>query len=287
LAHPPTAPRTGELSVEQVARFLGARRAAVRPAAEGLPPRPPALCPGCGHRALLTTLKKLNVTVFGDIGCYTLGVQPPLQTMHTCVCMGASIGLALGAEKATGRNDRSVAVIGDSTFVHSGITPLIDVVYNQGATTVIILDNETTAMTGHQDHPATGTTAGGRPTARLDLEALCRAAGVQDVAVVDPYDLEKTRALVSAALASPAPSVIIARRRCVLLDRRSRPAARRIDAARCAGCGACLAHGCPAIVEVTPAGEKKKRVEVASQLCAGCAVCAQLCPRGAIESVER
>ncbi len=282
LAHPPTAPRTGELSPEAVARHLGARRRAPRPPAADLPPRPPVLCPGCGHRALLTVLKRLKVFVSGDIGCYTLGVQPPLQAMDTCVCMGASIGLATGIERATGRANNLVAVIGDSTFVHSGITPLIDVVYGQGATTVVILDNETVAMTGHQDHPGTGRTAAGKPTHRLRLEEVCRACGVEQVSVVDPYDLARTEEALRAAVSSPAPAVVIARRRCVLLDRQARPPARRVDAERCVGCGRCLSIGCPALSEATAAGGRRKVVEIAAALCAGCRVCAQLCPAEAI-----
>ena len=286
LAHPPTSPRRGELSPMEVARFLGARRRAAGKPPEGLPPRPPALCPGCGHRALLTVLKRLKVFVSGDIGCYTLGVQPPLQTMDTCVCMGASIGLAHGVEKATGRSDNMVAVIGDSTFIHSGITPLIDLVYNRAATTVIILDNETVAMTGHQDHPGTGKTAAGEETSRLGLEDIARAVGVRHVSVVDPYDMKRTRELIEAGLGRDEVTVVIARRRCVLLDRGHRAPPRRINADRCVGCGQCLSHGCPAIVDVTPVGEKKKQVEIIAQLCTGCGVCAQLCPAEAIEEVS-
>ena len=282
LAHRPAPPRLGELSPAAVARTLGARRRRETQPLPDLPPRPPVLCPGCGHRALLTVLKRLKVFVSGDIGCYTLGVQPPLSTMDTCICMGASLGVAFGVEKATGRADDMVAVIGDSTFIHSGITPLVDIVYNGGATTVIVLDNETVAMTGHQDHPGTGRTAAGQPTRRLRLEDIARAAGVRHVSVVDPYDLKQTREAIKAGLERDEPTVVIARRRCVLLDRERRAPARRIDLERCVGCGQCLTHGCPAIVDNTPPGESKKQVEIVAQLCAGCDVCAQLCAAGAI-----
>jgi indolepyruvate ferredoxin oxidoreductase alpha subunit len=202
--------------------------------------------------------------------------------MDTCICMGASVGVAHGVEKATGRSDNMVAVIGDSTFVHSGITPLIDIIYNKGTSTVIILDNETTAMTGHQEHPATGKTADHAPTTRLSLEDLCRAIGVPHVSVVDPYDVKKTRELIEAALDRPEPSVIIARRRCVLLDRDRVRHPYRVEGERCAGCGVCLSHGCPAIADVTPEGRRKKRVEILPQLCASCGVCAAICPSDAI-----
>jgi indolepyruvate ferredoxin oxidoreductase alpha subunit len=286
LAHRPSRPRTGELSPGAVARLLGARRSAARAPVPDLPPRPPALCPGCGHRALLTVLKRLRVFASGDIGCYTLGVQPPLHTMDTCICMGASIGVALGVEKATGRSDNMVAVIGDSTFIHSSITPLLDVVYNRGATTVIILDNETTAMTGHQNHPATGRTAAGETTRALRLEDLARAVGVPHVHVVDPYDVKETERLVREALARTEPSVVIARRRCVLLDRERRRVPRRVDAQKCRGCGICLSHGCPAVSEIGASERKRRQVEIIAELCAGCGVCALLCPSAAIEEAE-
>jgi indolepyruvate ferredoxin oxidoreductase alpha subunit len=285
LATPPSEPRQGELSPRLVAAHLGLPVPPAAAPATDLPPRPPTLCPGCGHRALFAALKPLRVVYSSDIGCYTLGVQPPLQTIDTCVCMGASIGLALGIEKATGRADGTVAIIGDSTFIHSGITGLIDIVYNRGATTVIILDNETVAMTGHQDHPGTGKTAAGEPTTRLRLEELVKAVGVKDVTVIDPYLVKETRQVIKDALARPEPSVIIARRRCVLADRKMARVPRRVDVETCAQCGVCLNLGCPALTDLTPEGEKKKQVKIEAQLCAGCDVCARLCPSGAIQEV--
>jgi indolepyruvate ferredoxin oxidoreductase alpha subunit len=182
-----------------------------------LPPRPPSLCKGCPHIAVFTVLKKLDLTVNGDIGCYTLGVFPPYNAMHSQGCMGASIGMHLGFEKANGTLARSgVAVIGDSTFIHSGITPLIDLVYNKGTGTVLILDNRVTAMTGHQENPSTGVTLRGEPSFAVDLEALCRACGVRRVTVTDPNDIESFEQIVREEVAAEEPSVIIARRKCIL-----------------------------------------------------------------------
>ena len=212
-------PMCGELTPDIVAEALNGGRKAndIPPYSGTLPPRPPALCKGCPHINVFNTLKKLNLNVNGDIGCYTLGVMSPYNAMHSQGCMGASIGMHLGFEKANPALARSsVAVIGDSTFIHSGITALIDLVYNGGTGTVMVLDNRVTAMTGHQENPATGLTLMGDPAPALDLEALCRACGVKRVVVVDPADAEKLEAAVKEEVAALEPSVIITRRKCIL-----------------------------------------------------------------------
>lgn len=211
-----------ELTPDIVDRALNGREpvtATSRYEANPIPPRPPALCKGCPHGFVFTVLKKLDLNVNGDIGCYTLAALPPYSAMHTQGCMGAGIGMHLGMEKAHGPEmaRKSVAVIGDSTFVHSGITPLIDLVYNKGTGTVIILDNRGTAMTGHQDHPATGRTLMGEETHELDLEALVRAIGVKRVVVTDPKNMEEFERIVREEVAAPEPSVIISNRKCILI----------------------------------------------------------------------
>lgn len=271
-------PRTGELSPEIIAeKILGETPPIVYPAPPNLPGRPPVMCPGCPHRGMFYLLGRLRVTVCGDIGCYTLGALPPLNSMDSCVCMGASIGMALGMEKARGKDfaRRLVAVIGDSTFVHSGITPLIDVVYNGGTITVIILDNGTTAMTGHQHHPATGYRVTGEPAPQLNLEELVRAIGVKRVRIVDPLNLKATREVLKEELSAEEPSVIISRRPCILIDKTPR-GKMRVDETACNGCTACVRLGCPAIEVV----EKKVRID--EQQCTACGLCAELCPLKAI-----
>ncbi|MCK4272523.1 indolepyruvate ferredoxin oxidoreductase subunit alpha [bacterium] len=272
-------PREGELNTEVVREaFLGTRRR--RAVRKDIVPRPPVLCPGCPHTGLFYTLKRLKIGSMGDIGCYTLGAMPPLNAMDTCICMGASIGNALGLEKAMGREgaEKIVAVLGDSTFLHSGMTGLLDVVYNQGTTTVIILDNRTTAMTGHQQHPGTGRNLKGEPAPMVDLEAICRALGVKDVVVVDPHDLKATRKAVKEATRRRRPSVIIARRPCVMLPEfrvEGRPP--KVDPAVCSACGLCLGLGCPAIVR-----QEDGRAQIQEFMCIGCGLCRQVCPKGAI-----
>jgi len=247
------------------------------PAAPG---RPPVLCPGCPHRGVFHTLHKLKLLVTGDIGCYTLGGLPPLEGMDSCVCMGASIGMAHGVELAdAGRRGRTVAVIGDSTFLHSGITGLLNMVYNGGNGVVIILDNRTTAMTGHQDHPATGRNLMGQPAPAVDLEALCRALGVRRVTVVDPLDLSALTDAVQTELAADGPAVIIARRPCALLTRDRRPAV-RVDKEVCTGCKTCLQLGCPAIAV------REKTAAVDPIVCTGCGLCVQVCKFGALSRPE-
>jgi indolepyruvate ferredoxin oxidoreductase alpha subunit len=272
-------PVEGELSPEVVRRaFFGKRRRRAAPAA-GVG-RPPVLCPGCPHTGLFYTLKRLKIGSTGDIGCYTLGALAPLNAMDTCICMGASIGNALGMEKAIGPEGakKMVAVIGDSTFLHSGMTGLLDVVYNRGTTTVIIMDNRTTAMTGHQDHPGTGRTLKGDPAAMVDLKKICQALGVEDVVEVDPHDLKATRQAVKQAVGRRRPSVVITRRPCIFSrEAEERAAPLSVDAKVCTACGLCLELGCPAIVR-----QPNGKALIQRYLCAGCGLCRQVCPRGAI-----
>ncbi len=246
-----------------------------QPTAFPLPGRPPVLCPGCGHRGVLYVLKKLKVVVNGDIGCYTLGVIPPLSAMDSSGCMGASIGVAHGVERA-GAQERAVAVIGDSTFFHSGIAPLINVFYNQGTAATFILDNQITAMTGHQDHPGTGKTLQNVETVKVDLEKLVRGIGIEDVYVVDAYDLKAVEQAARVALAGKRPAVVIARRPCALMVKAKGPEL-VVNAERCNGCALCLRTGCPALIRVS-----EKLVRIDPLLCTGCAVCQQVCARGAI-----
>ena len=276
-------PLLGELNPRIVRQAISGEAAPVRELAI-VPNRPPKLCAGCPHRSLFFALNKCKVTVTGDIGCYTLSALPPLKSMDTCVCMGASIGTAFGMERALGEAARGkvVAVIGDSTFVHSGITGLINVVYNRGFSTVIILDNGTTAMTGAQDHPGTGKTLQAEPAHRLDLAALCRAIGVEHVYTVNPHDQETTEAVLRREINRDAPSVVIARASCVLLPehRAERRPALEVVEELCNGCKACGKLGCPAIewIPLTPeeavaAGKKptqKGMVRINRLICDGC-----------------
>lgn len=244
-----------------------------------LPPRPPALCPGCPHSATFYTIKKLKLDVMGDIGCYTLSVAPPLETMDACVCMGASIGMAHGMERALrDRTDRRcVAVIGDSTFVHSGITALLNVAYNKGRSTTVIVDNRTTAMTGLQDHPGTGRTLQGDASPAVDFEALGRALGIDSVRTVDPYNLKELEAALQEEIEAPRSSLIIARRPCLLLRKGERPPPRAVDPETCVGCGLCLRIGCPAL-----SGREGGKARIDPLLCNGCPICGQVCKVGAI-----
>ncbi|MCL1792114.1 MAG: indolepyruvate ferredoxin oxidoreductase subunit alpha [Peptococcaceae bacterium] len=256
-----------------------------------LPGRPPVLCPGCPHRAVFYVLNRLKLTVSGDIGCYTLGALAPLNAMDTTICMGASIGAALGMEKARGKDfaRNLVAVIGDSTFVHSGITALIDVVYNRGTTTTLILDNSTTGMTGHQENPTTGFTVGGEVTVQIDLPLLAKAVGVKRIVEVDPFDLDHFTEVLKTELAVEEPSVIIVRRPCVLVrpvSGRSKVASQppvSVDADLCTGCAQCLRIGCPCLVKIEPeTGSKIRKVSVDASQCTGCGLCVSLCRPQAI-----
>ena len=267
-------PVTGELSPNKVAYELTRQHPAGKKLEEDIPARPPVMCAGCPHRGLFYTLKKNKLTVLGDIGCYTLGAAAPLGAMDTTICMGASISGLHGFNKAGG--GRSVAVIGDSTFMHSGVTGLINAAYNESGSTVIILDNSITGMTGHQQNPTTGFNLKGDPCAKIDLEQLCRAVGVKRVRVVDPYDLAACDAAVKEELAAAEPSVIISRRPCALLKYVKHPGPIAVAPEDCAGCRACMQTGCPAI------SMDGGRVKLDNTLCTGCGVCAQLCKFGAL-----
>lgn len=274
----------GEYSPEYLEQQL---KGAVPPVGFGLekeiPARPPLLCAGCPHRGVFHTLRRMKLKVAGDIGCYTLGALSPLEGMDTCICMGASIGTAMGLEKARGEEfaAKTVAVIGDSTFVHSGITPLIDVVYNQGTSTVMILDNDTTAMTGHQDHPATGVTIQKQPTAKLDIEALVRAVGVKNVRTVDPLKLDELETALKEELERREPSVIIAKRPCVLLEKVVVTNPIMVDPELCTGCKVCIRVGCTGI----SFNDEEKKAEINAG-CIACGMCEQVCTFDAIKPVE-
>jgi indolepyruvate ferredoxin oxidoreductase alpha subunit len=278
-------PLCGELSPGRLRQAFNISPPNLTPIEEQLPPRPPNMCPGCPHRGVFYGLNRLKAFVTGDIGCYTLGFMPPLSAMDTCICMGASIGNATGLAKVLppAEQKKVVGVIGDSTFLHTGINGLMDMVYNQSKATVIILDNRTTGMTGRQDHPSTGYTLAGEETYQVDLEGLCRAVGVRHVATVDPYDLEKTRETIGAAMDAPEVAVVITRGPCVLIkhDLFERKAPLFVDADQCTACRACLKLGCPAIEWEPGRGQEKGYAKVDKLLCTGCGICAQVCKFGA------
>lgn len=274
-------PRVGELSSRIIReKLLGsAPRLLAFPPDVTLPVRPPMMCAGCHHRGPFYVLKKLKLRVSGDIGCYTLAASPPLEAMHTSICMGASIGMAFGFEKARGREfaGQSVAVIGDSTFWHSGLTGLVDIVYNKGHTTVILLDNSITAMTGHQENPSTGVTLKGEKAPPLDARKVAEAIGIRRIREVDAYDIGELERVISEEVAVEEPSLIITRRPCILLKGCKKPSRRfSVDVERCTGCKKCRTIGCPAIAF----NEKKAVIDGA--MCAGCGVCADVCAFSAI-----
>ena len=268
----------GEYSQSIVARAFGVEAAPALTPVENVPGRPPMMCAGCPHRGIYYILAKHKITVIGDIGCYTLGAQPPLSAVDSVLCMGASVSGLHGFNKARGAEaeKKSVAVIGDSTFMHSGITGLVDIAYNQSNSTVIILDNSITGMTGHQQNPTTGMDIHGDPSGKIDLEALCHAIGIRRVAVVDPYDLAECERVLKEELAAEEPSVIISRRPCVLLKSVKKLPSLKVDADACRGCKACMGLGCPAI------SFRDKKAVIDNTLCVGCGVCRQKCAFGAI-----
>lgn len=267
-------PCIDELSQNKVASLLGEETEKGPSLGETLPVRPPVMCAGCPHRGLFYTLAKNKITVIGDIGCYTLGAQAPLNAIDTVICMGASVSGLHGFNKAGGRDTekKSVAVIGDSTFMHSGITGLVNMAYNDTHGTVIILDNSITGMTGHQQNPTTGFNLKGDPASKIDLEALCRSVGIKRVRVVDPYNLAECETAIKEELDADEASVIISRRPCALLKYVKAKPALTVDRDKCRSCHACMKIGCPALFT----GDDRK-VSVDPTLCVGCGVCTQLC----------
>jgi indolepyruvate ferredoxin oxidoreductase, alpha subunit len=261
----------GELSVSALRERFGLSST---PAEAALPARPPVMCAGCPHRAVFYAIKKLGLHVFGDIGCYTLGALAPLETMDVCLCMGASIGMAIGAEKARGKDfsRKSVAVIGDSTFIHSGITPLINAVYGKSAITVVILDNSITGMTGHQQNPATGKDINGLPAPQLNLARLCEAVGAR-VRVINPFNSKEALLALTEETAADCVSVIIAQSPCALIVKSGK---RPVRIQGCRNCGTCLTLGCPALYR------EGKSVYVNAEACTGCGLCVNVCAFGAI-----
>lgn len=268
----------GEYSQSMIAKvILGDEKETLKINA-AVPPRPPVLCAGCPHRGLFYTLKKQKVFVSGDIGCYTLGALQPLGMMDTCICMGASVSALHGRNKADGENaKKSVAVIGDSTFIHSGVTGLINIAYNNSNSVVIILDNSITGMTGHQQNPTTGYNIKGDPAAAVSLEKLAEAVGIKRVTVVDPYDLSRTEKAVKEALEADEPSVIISRRPCALLKYVKHNPPLKVDKDKCRSCKMCMKIGCPAI-----SLDKNTKASIDFTQCVGCNVCKQLCRFDAI-----
>ena len=285
-------PAVGELDAKMIRDLLGlpvsSEFAAISPerteiTAEVLPARPPVLCPGCPHRGVFYILKKMKLNVSGDIGCYTLGALPPLEAIDTCVCMGASIGIAHGIDKARGRDfsKKTVAVIGDSTFLHSGVTGLMDVVYNKGTSTVLILDNSITGMTGHQQNPATGYTIRNEETYTTDIVKLCEAIGVPSVRTVDPFDVKELERVLKEEINSDKPSVIIAQRPCALLKSYRPEAEVRIDSEKCTKCKQCMGISCAAI------SDKNGVMQINDALCVRCGLCSRICKFGAIVKVQK
>ncbi len=274
-------PICDEFSQSLIAKAFGKELNETTTLDEQIPARPPVMCAGCPHRGLFYTLKKNNCTVLGDIGCYTLGAVPPLGAIEMTLCMGASIGAVHGFNKVRGKESegKTVAVIGDSTFMHSGMTGLANVAYNQSNSTIVIVDNSITGMTGHQQNPTTGYNIKGDPAGKIDLEALCKAMGFERVRVVDPYNLEECDKVLKEELAVEAPSVIISRRPCALLKYVKHNPPLNVNRDKCVGCKSCMKIGCPAI------SMKDGKAAIDATLCVGCNVCSQLCPVGAFEGM--
>ena len=272
-------PMCYEFSTRQIKELItGEKGADFDTVEEEVPMRPPVLCPGCPHRGIFYVLKKMGVNVCGDIGCYTLGAVAPLQSIHSVVCMGASIGMSFGMSLARGEEfaKNTVAVLGDSTFIHSGITGLIEVVYNKGINTVLVLDNSITGMTGHQDNPTTGKTLKGEATKQVDLELLGKAVGIDRVVIIDPFDLKQCEAVLKEELAAEEPSLVIVQRPCALLKSVKFPGPIAIDNEKCKMCKMCMKLGCPAIVD------RGDYMEIDKTLCVGCGLCQNVCGFGAI-----
>ena len=276
-------PRLGEFSQNLVADRLTHTFPMGRALEDEIPNRPPVMCAGCPHRGLFYTLSKNKCTVLGDIGCYTLGAVAPLSAMDMTLCMGGSISAIHGFNKAGGAETegKTVAVIGESTFMHSGMTGLANIAYNRSNSTVIILDNSITGMTGHQQNPTTGYNIKGDPAGKIDLESLCKAMGFNRVRVVDPYDLKACDTVLKEELAAAEPSVIISRRPCALLKYVKHSAPLTVDTGKCVGCKSCMKIGCPAI------SMKEGKARVDATLCVGCGVCQQLCAVKAFASTKK
>lgn len=273
-----TFPICGEFSQNLVRKCLGMKEPEHITIEENVPARPPVMCAGCPHRGIFYILKKKKCMVYGDIGCYTLGAVAPLNAMDLNVCMGASCSGLHGFNKAIGEEaeSNSVGVIGDSTFMHSGMTGITDISYNMSNSTVIILDNSITGMTGHQQNPTTGKNLRGEPAGKVNLEALCRALGFNRVRVVDPYDLKAVEEAVTEELAAKEPSIIISRRPCVMIKGTVHKPPISVDESKCVGCKQCMSIGCPAIAV------KDKKAHIDPTLCIGCKVCSQMCKFNAI-----
>ncbi|HME45757.1 MAG TPA: thiamine pyrophosphate-dependent enzyme [Syntrophorhabdales bacterium] len=286
----------GELSADVVRD--GLKKAGIKmeqpfpvvPQAVDAPPRPPVMCPGCPHRGIFLAFKKIDANVYSDIGCYTLAFAPPINALHTAICMGASIGNAVGMAKVKGSDKPIIAAIGDGTFVHSGLTPLYDAVYSQANVTIVILDNRITAMTGGQPAAESGFRASGSPTVTVDLEKLVAGFGVKFIKHVDPYDIKGCVEVLKEAIAFEGPAVVITNRPCALMPKKIKGKPYMVDAEKCTGCGVCMTAGCPAVGVSDQVAKKSKKGEKARTIdpvvCTGCSVCQQVCAVGAIQVME-